>query len=152
MQENFNSASFVEMESETLSVFAESAVSLYGLGLLPFTKARSLVESVEIADSSEESIYEIGAIKQVNFFTARPLSQIAFEEPQTKKATATMLIVGFKSDPARIEVWDMSSHKKLCEKTSAHECSITAVTILEVIPNIKVVFATSSYDGVIKTW
>jgi len=63
-----------------------------------------------------------------------------------------LLILGLKADPARIEVWDVNINAKVCEYPAAHECSITCIEILDVVPGDSVVFAVGSYDGLIKTW
>lgn len=63
-----------------------------------------------------------------------------------------MLIKGLKNDPAKIEIWDMNTSSKVCEYLSAHECSITCIKILKIIPNKSILFAVGSYDGIIKTW
>ncbi|KAL4460303.1 hypothetical protein ABPG74_000054 [Tetrahymena malaccensis] len=68
------------------------------------------------------------------------------------KKQLPILIIGLKSDPAKIEIWDMDRNEKIIQQMQAHDCSITCIQVLEVIPNKSILFAVGSYDGIIKTW
>ncbi|EDK31576.2 WD domain, G-beta repeat protein (macronuclear) [Tetrahymena thermophila SB210] len=75
-----------------------------------------------------------------------------FVNNNQQKKQLPILIIGLKSDPAKIEIWDMDRNEKIVQQMQAHDCSITCIQVLEVIPNKSILFAVGSYDGIIKTW
>ncbi|KAL4507245.1 hypothetical protein ABPG72_002038 [Tetrahymena utriculariae] len=75
-----------------------------------------------------------------------------FISSSQQKKQLPILIIGLKSDPAKIEIWDMDRNEKIVQQMQAHDCSITCIQVLEVIPNKSILFAVGSYDGIIKTW